>query len=61
MKSSEKIKQLRAASGLGLLLFSRKCGVSLQTIVNSEKRGVKSITVAKKIAAAMNVDISDVL
>lgn len=60
-KETSKIKKLRKQSGLGYIRFAAKCGVSASTIQNYEKTGVKSVSVAQKIADACGVDISEVL
>lgn len=56
-----KILQLRRSLKMGRVRFARKCGVSVGTIVNAEKYGVRTLTTAERIATACDVNVSDLI
>ncbi len=55
-----KIKDIRLEKGLSVPKLSELSGVSRRTIQDLEKRGDCMLSTAAKLAAAMNVTLSDV-
>lgn len=54
-----KLKQIRLEKGLSVPALSRESGVPIRTIEDIERRGDCRISTAYKLAAALDITLSD--